>query len=301
MDTLSEKDKSDSNEKLIGTAATMISAIYFGIAPILSNNAMLEGCSALTVSMLRFLVSIPLLYLFIRIAHLDLHVTKAEIRDIALLSILGQGATTVLFFWSFNFMSTGTSTTIHFMYPACTVLGCMIFLKEKISRNKLICVILSTIGILLIYNGGGDLNMTGFVLSFASSFTYAFYSIYLEHSEARKVPSMVVIFYLNIFATVFIGLLALFTDNLTFDMTSKGWVCAVLLSLGNTFVGMFGFQIGVKRIGAQNSTMLSTVEPVTCIILGAIIFDEKIIPRIIVGTVFILAATIAIAKSVKKE
>ena len=60
-----------------------------------------------------------------------MRITRTEFAKIALITIFGYGGTAVLLFSSYNFIPSGMSTTIHFMYPVFTILGCMIFFKEN--------------------------------------------------------------------------------------------------------------------------------------------------------------------------
>ena len=289
------------NKKTFGTIACMVSAIYFGFMPFFTTMAYEDGATPMTVSTLRFVISIPVLWVIVKIRKADFKLNAVQLRDISLLATVGQGLTTVLIFTSYTLLNTGTATTIHFMYPACTILGCAIFLKERIPARKLICVILCTAGIILFYNGGGNISGLGVTLAFASSISYAFYSIYLEHSFAAKVDSFVMLFYLSIIGAVMLGLMAVFTGQLSFDFGLKGWIACTIIAVFNTCVGAYGFQIGVKYIGAQNTTMLSTLEPVTSIIVGMIAYNEGFTVKTLVGTICIIISTLIVAKSAAGE
>jgi drug/metabolite transporter (DMT)-like permease len=60
------------------------------------------------------------------------------------------------------------------------------------------------------------------------------------------------------------------------------------------FLGVSFFQIGVALIGPQKTSILSTFEPVTSIIIGALLFNELISGRTIAGFIAILASVVII-------
>lgn len=64
-----------------------------------------------------------------------MRITKTQLRDIVLITVLGYGGTTLILFSSYNYIPLGMATTIHFTYPVFTILGCVIFLHEK-SKNE---------------------------------------------------------------------------------------------------------------------------------------------------------------------
>lgn len=285
------------NKKLLGTMTTMVSAVYFGFMPLITVNAYEAGATSLMVSTLRFAIATPIVFIVLKIQHVNIRITPVQFRDIAILTIFGMAGTAALLFTSYTFLNTGTATTIHFMYPALTILGCAVFLKEKIQPLKMICVIMCAAGVLLFYNGGGDNSGIGIAIAMASSVTYSFYCIYLQNSSAGKIPALLMIFYLNIIATVSLGTLAAVTGNFTLEIETGGWIACAILSVFSTFVGVYGFTLGVKYIGAQNSTILSTLEPVTSIIVGAIAYNEGFTFKTVLGSVLILSTTVIIARA----
>jgi drug/metabolite transporter (DMT)-like permease len=62
-------------------------------------------------------------------------------------------------------------------------------------------------------------------------------------------------------------------------------------------IAIIAFFAGLKRVGPTNASMLSTFEPVTTVVLAAIVFGEEIGLMRVVGGVLILVAVILLAKS----
>ena len=74
-----------------------------------------------------------------------------------------------------------------------------------------------------------------------------------------------------------------------------------MVAIGTTFVGNFLYQQGVLVIGAQSASIISTLEPIVSIIVGAILFRERIGITGIIGAVLIITAAIVVTRIESKE
>lgn len=284
------------NTRTKGLLATMISAVFFGFIPLFVKTICAGGGNSVSAAFYRFFLSVPVLYIYLKAQGISMRVTRTEFAKIALITIFGYGGTAVLLFSSYNFIPSGMSTTIHFMYPVFTILGCMIFFKEKVSPLKLLCVALCFGGILLFYNGESGGSVLGMALSFLSGVTYAFYTIYLEKSGLQKMENLKLIFYMNTVAAAMILVMALLTAQFTLRLTPLAWGTAAFFATATSLIGVLGYQIGVKCIGPQNAAILSTFEPITSVIVGVLVYREAFSARTLLGCLCVLSAVVIVAK-----
>lgn len=284
------------NTRSKGLLATMISAVFFGFIPLFVKTICAGGGNSVSAAFYRFFLSVPVLYIYLKAQGISMRITRTEFAKIALITIFGYGGTAVLLFSSYNFIPSGMSTTIHFMYPVFTILGCMIFFKEKVSPLKLLCVALCFGGILLFYNGESGGSVLGMALSFLSGVTYAFYTIYLEKSGLQKMENLKLIFYMNTVAAAMILVMALLTAQFTLRLTPLAWGTAVFFATATSLIGVLGYQIGVKCIGPQNAAILSTFEPITSVIVGVLVYREAFSARTLLGCLCVLSAVVIVAK-----
>ncbi len=284
------------NTRTKGLLATMISAVFFGLIPLFVKTICAGGGNSVSAAFYRFFLSGPVLYIYLKAQGISMRITRTEFAKIALITIFGYGGTAVLLFSSYNFIPSGMSTTIHFMYPVFTILGCMIFFKEKVSPLKLLCVALCFGGILLFYNGESGGSVLGMALSFLSGVTYAFYTIYLEKSGLQKMENLKLIFYMNTVAAAMILVMALLTAQFTLRLTPLAWGTAVFFATATSLIGVLGYQIGVKCIGPQNAAILSTFEPITSVIVGVLVYREAFSARTLLGCLCVLSAVVIVAK-----
>jgi drug/metabolite transporter (DMT)-like permease len=291
------------NDKVRGIGATLLSAVYFGFVPLLMKTVYAGGGNSFTAAFLRFAFSIPVLFVVLKMKGVDLRITREELKHFFIITAFGYAGTTLLVFTAYNYIPTGMTTTIHFLYPTFTVAGLMIFYREKIKASKVFCVILCLIGIIMFYNGGeGHASLIGILLALCSSMTYAFYTIFLGKSEVlRDIEPMKRLFYMHIIGAMIMLAIGLISGNLNFHMTPLSWGVMALTANLTAFVGALLYQIGVKYIGAESTAMLSTFEPITSVIVGILVYGEPMTVKIFIGCAAIIASTLIIARTESKE
>lgn len=286
------------NQKAKGFALVILSAVVFGVIPVFVRSVNGCGSNSIMTSFLRFALSLIPLYIGAKSKKSDLRISKTEALKILLIAVCGFGGTSVLLFMSYNYIPSGMATTIHFVYPVFVILGSILFLKQKINPMKLLCVALCFGGILMFYSGGGDgsVEMLGLLLAFASGITYSFYIVYLDWSGLAQMEPTKMIFYMNLFASIMIGCVAMATGNFTLDIEPAGWLIALAMAVCVSFLAVRSFQLGVRLIGPQNAAILSTFEPITSLVVGVCLYKESLTLASIAGCVLILSSVIITAK-----
>lgn len=275
-------------ERLKGIAYVAISAFLFGCMPLLAKNIYLLGGNAVTLVFHRFSLALPILFILIRKDFCA--ITKEEFIKVTILSF-GLAGTPVLLYISYNYIASGTATAIHFMYPILVVLAYVIFFRQKISMVKVICIVLSTTGILLFYTNDKS-NVIGILIAFASAISFTFYIIYLDRSGLKTMPSLKLTFYLSAVSSVELFLFSSVTKTLTFNIKPLGWILTFVLVIFISIIATVLFQIGVKIIGPQRTAILSTLEPITSIVIGVIAFNEAFNIKIGMGMFFIILSVV---------
>lgn len=289
-----------------GSFLVMVSAVLFGCMPLAAKIVYQNGGNPITLTFLRNTLALPALYIIMRLNKGDCAVNRGRLAKLIILS-LGYAPTPLLLYSSYHYISSGTATTIHFIYPVFVVLGCIVFFKEPANRIKIVCVFLCTVGILLFYSPSEQGSLLGLTLAFASGITFAFYLIYLDKIGLTSMAPYALIFWLALVSAIEVGLYGLCARDLSFSMTASGWLLSLVFSLGVTVCAAVCLQTGVKMIGPQRAAILSTLEPITSILLGLLFFSEPFGIRTGFGVALILASVLVLtccdkeAKSMQSE
>lgn len=279
------------NQKVRGVVLVVFSAVIFGMAPLLTKEVFAAGGTPTELVALRPLLVLPVLWILAKRSEDNIWLSKKQLIPVFLLSSSFL-VTAVLLTNSYLYIPSGMATTLHFVYPVFVVVGSILFLREKPSPVKIICIVLCLAGILCFYTPGGAANLTGIAMAFLSGITYAFYIIYLSRSGLQKLKPFVLCFWTTLFsAALGMGFL-LATDSLHTAMTPKGWILAFFTAVLTAAVAVVAFQEGVKRVGPQQAAILSTFEPITSIVVGIIVYGDPFGVKTVAGSGSILTAVI---------
>lgn len=284
----------------MGMLFVILSAVLFGLMPLFATQIYILGGNSLTLCLHRFLFSIPFLYLIIKVKYrMSLKVTHRQLGKIAVLS-LGCAGTPLLLFQAYRYISSGMATTIHFVYPILVLLGCAVVYHEKITLHKKICAALCVLGIMGFYSPGETGALPGVVLAFLSGVTYAFYVLYYSRGGLSDISSYKLSFYLSAFSSFYVFVIGLFTGNMVLKLPLRAWILSVAFAFMVSVLATVAFQTGTKITGPQKASMLSTFEPLTSVVVGAVLLGETLTLKAAAGIVCILLAVLLLALGDRK-
>ena len=162
---------------------------------------------------------------------------------------------------SFIYSITNTSAAITLLclaaMPFFTAVLAYLFLKEKISMNVWVSIIIATIGIIIMALGNTEKNsLLGFIFGLTSSIGFSVFSVTLRWR--KETPKFTTVAIAGLFCFVFATIVILSTKQ-TFFSTSYN---SSMFSLHGTLVclGLILYSIGSKAIPAAELTLLSLTE-----------------------------------------
>jgi drug/metabolite transporter (DMT)-like permease len=141
--------------------------------------------------------------------------------------------------------------------PFFTALLAFLFLREKITLNVWISIIIATIGIAIMAIGTDNQNtMVGFIFGITSSIGFSVFSVSLRWR--KETPKFTTTAFAGLFCVIFASIMIL-TNDLVFFSSSYN---SALFSLHGTLVclGLILYSIGSKAIPAAELTLLSLTE-----------------------------------------
>ncbi len=284
-----------------GKFCLIISAVLYGVSPILAAVAYRGGINGITLTFLRSSVSVPLLLAIILADKRPLRLPKRALGSVAALGVFGGALPILLLYLSYNFISTGLATTLHFIYPIVTVVASAVIYHERMPRIMLSAVVLVTVGIFMFSDIDARSDKVGIILALLSGLFYSFYVIYIDRSGLDRLDYMVLTFYVMLIMSAATLIFGLVTDSLSFDFSPLSWSVSVVISLMVTLGAMPLFQAGIRYEGASAAGILSTVEPVTSVALGALFLGERVEAGQLMGAGMILFGVILAERGLRKK
>ena len=275
-----------------GVICALISGILFGTMPLMAKTAYTLGSNAYTVAFGRFFTGAVASGVVILIRYGTVYkLTARQLAKIAVLSVF-FAAMPCMLYGSYRYIDSGLATTLHFTYPIIVMLISVFVFKTKFSRNSMICLLMCAAGILCLCNSEGNMDGRGMFLAAGSGVVYAVYISGIDRSGLKELPVMVIIFWLSLFSAFEILLFSFPQHQLLLALPWQVWVSYTGLGLVAMVIAASLFQIGIMKCGGVKSSMLSTVEPVTGVVIGALIFQEKIAVKSTIGIILILLSVL---------
>ncbi len=284
-----------------GKLFLVLSAFFFGILPVFASVAYRGGINGVTLSFLRSFISVPVLYAMIRADKKSLHLTRKQFYAVIKLSTIGGALPIVLLYLSYNFIPTGLATTLHFVYPLVIVLLSAIIYREKMSRITLCSVLFVTIGIFMFTDLNVKASKIGIIFALLSGIFYSFYVIYIDRSGLDRMDYIVLTFYIMLIMSIAIFIFGLAVGGISFDFKPVSWSFATVISLITTLGATPLLQMGIRYEGASTAGIISSVEPITTIVIGAVFLGEIIGTGQIIGGALILFGVFLSQRNLSKS
>ncbi|MBU3204076.1 DMT family transporter [Clostridium algidicarnis] len=291
--------------KTKGIILTMLSSITFGFAFTLGPMTYgAGGSNPVTLTFLRNFLSLPFLLLIVLFLKVDLKVTKAQLKNLVILGFIGNSITTLMLNIAFANIDVGIVTPIHFTYPMFVTLACVIFFHEKLSKQKIVALIIAMSGIGCFFFSAlnsapfNSSTLIGLVLAVASGMFYAFYIIFMDKSGLKSESPFKITFYVALASSLGMFLYGNITNQLVLStLTPKSWAISTIFAFLCTVVALSLLQVGINHIGASEAAVISTFEPITSVIFGALLLGEKITLIKIIACLLIFAGVLILSFS----
>ena len=170
---------------------------------------------------------------------------------------VGLGIAMISFIYSITHTTAAITLLCLAAMPFFTALLGFLFLRERISANVWIAIILATIGIIIIALGNTQKSsLIGFVFGITSSIGFSIFSVSLRWR--KETPKFTTVAISGLFCFVTASLFIIGKDLSFFSTSYNG----TLFSLHGTLVcfGLILYSIGSKAIPAAELTLLSLTE-----------------------------------------
>ena len=283
--------------RLIGIILIAISAASFGTLAIFGRYAYNDGMNIYTVLFLRFGISASFMtvILLLRKEHFPRGRILTQLIGMGALGYVGQS---FMYLTAINYASAGLVALLLYLYPFFVAILSTIFLHEKVTRIKIIALVLALFGTALTV-GPVSGQLIGALMAITAAIIYSIYIIVgtnvMKHVTA--VQSSTVIF---ASAGAVYGLLTLL-NGVQFPATNSGWLAMLGIIIISTIIPVVTFLAGLERIGPTNAAMLSTLEPIVTVLLAAWLFGDKLLPIVMIGGGLILVAVILLTRAELKN
>ena len=288
-------------DKTKGILFALISSGTFGLIAFFSIPLLKTGMHAPSILFYRCLISVLLIGVVCLIKKTNIRISPKAAAQLLCLALL-YPLTAMGLLYSYNYISSGVATTIHFLYPVSVSCLMIIFYREKPSRNLLFAALLSLVGVaMLCWSDAGFINTTGLLAVLMTVFTYSIYIVWLNSSEIKKLKPETVTFYVMLFGSFIFAVFSYSTTGIELVSDIPSIFNLVGLALFATVISNLALVAAVKYAGSTITSILGSLEPVVATAVGIFYFGESFGWNGLFGLLIIIGAVLLVILTSKKK
>ena len=270
----------------------LLSAVAFGSIAMFAKIAYASGTSPSALLALRFLLAAAMLAPLVWIKRIPLPRGRALAGYMVMGLLYTAQAQT--YFNALLYASSGLVGLLLYIYPILVTILAILLGWEKLDRRMLILMTFACLGLAITLGGKLQGQPLGIFLALAAAVIYATYILLgnrLSHNTHPLAATVVIL----TTAACCNGTLAI-VSGATLPATPGGWLAVGAIALFCTVIAISTFLSGVKHIGASQASIISTLEPIITLAIGACVFGEKASASQLLGGAMVLIAVILLAQ-----
>lgn len=252
-----------------------------------------------TLLALRYLVSVPALFIVLRLRHALTPIKKGDWPILFAIGFTGYFASFCLQMLGINRLTGSVSSLLGAMNPIFIPILAAFFLHERITPAKIACVALSMAGVVVIVGVDGTVDASGALLMLASVFLWSTASIIIRRVSGRYDPMQIALIAI-LCALPFTGgwsFIELQSAPCSFTLES---VLAVLyMGVLGTAVTHSLWNYSLRVMDASFCSMFYPMQPLVSSILGVLFLHEAVTPGFVIGALMICCGIVAAVFSAK--
>lgn len=261
------------------------------------------GVDALTLLSLRMLLALPFYLIaawFSGKKESSIPLSKKDGYWIIALGILGYYLSSLFDFIGLQYISAGLERLILFLYPTFAVLLNTWIFKSSISKIQILALGITYAGIGIAYYaelGSIQHNEQFYFGSFMVFLCAVTYSFYLVGTGKMVVKAGATRYTAYAMLAATAGVFIHFIVQQQWEdvnMSPQLWWYGIALAIVATVIPSFMMSSGMKKIGSNNASIITSIGPVSTIIQAAVFLNEPILMEQILGTILVIFGVVLI-------
>ena len=285
------------NQRVIGTLFVFLSSTGFATVPTFTKKLYAHDTNAMGVMSVRFALATVLMFVIRAVMVRD--TPWPSLKNTAKLLLWGVCimGISLTYFIAINDIDTGLAIVLFYANPVFIVFGSWIIWKKRPSRNVLISLIFTMIGVFITVGQIGDASLSAVALVLLSAVFFTIYLLGLSHSLERTdvITSVVLVNAGGAISYWFLVVTSPGSLTSEFPHDSVAWLYIAGLVVFGTVTPILAGFAGLKRVGPSTVAVLTTLEPVLAIAAGVVFLGEHLTINRVIGASFVIGALIALS------
>ena len=252
-----------------------------------------------TLLALRYLVSVPALFIVLRLRHALTPVKKGDWPILFAIGFTGYFASFCLQMLGINRLTGSVSSLLGAMNPIFIPILAALFLHERITPAKIACVALSMAGVVVIVGVDGTVDASGALLMLASVFLWSTASIIIRRVSGRYDPMQIALIAILCALPLTGGWSLIELQSAPCSFTLESVLAVLYMGVLGTAVTHSLWNYSLRVMDASFCSMFYPMQPLVSSILGVLFLHEAVTPGFVIGALMICCGIVAAVISAK--
>lgn len=209
--------------------------------------------------------------------------------QIAVIGVLGTFLYNLFLYLGIDTLEASQAFIINYLWPIMTVLFACIILKEKMTTRKLIAIILSFVGVIVVTANGNLLNIQkssiiGALYCVIAAISYGLFSVLNKQKNYNKYVSMM-LFYLVSFI---ISLIYILCSKSNFILEGNQLIGLLWIGIFTSATAFTSWALALEKGDTAKISNLAYITPFLSLVWTALILKENLKIYSLIGLIIIV-------------
>lgn len=271
-----------------GIIYIVLGTLGFSLIPIMAQIGLSSDMTAGTLLFYRFFIA-GLLFLIYCLAT-QKRILLSNRKEYIYVIIAGciYSAQCIFFFSSFNYISSSIGEILYHCYPLFVLILANRFLAEPVTKNKVIGVILSVIGVcVVLYAPWSSAEVRGIVYVVFTALISSCYMIYTKKYTSEISTTVLTMYLCAVCSVIYLGY-SLLRGEFTLPNDIKIVLNILVLAVCSTVIGFFFFMKAISLLTVGQVSIFSLLEPIFTIVIAFVLLNVQLTGAQYIGTTIVL-------------
>jgi drug/metabolite transporter (DMT)-like permease len=262
--------------------------------PVLTKVVYRDGADPTAVLAVRFTVA-GVLLLGLAVVRRDRLPRRSQLLALLLLGAMGYALQSFCYFNALTHASAGLVALLLYTYPALVVVLSAVLSRAMPPRATAVALLVALVGTALTIGPVAGGETAGVLLGLGAALTYSVYIVVSNRWIVGLGPLAVSAVIMSAAAVVYDA--AAVVTRPTMPTSVSAWAALLAVATVCTVLSVSTFFAGLRRLGPSQTSIVSTLEPVVSVALGAAALGESLGALQLVGGALVIAAVVALARA----
>lgn len=252
--------------------------------------------SSAMIAIMRGIIGSCFLIVYMKIRKKPIRLKNAA-NEVPLVLFIGAliGVNWIFLFEAYNYTTVAIATLCYYMAPVFVIIAAVFVLGERMTVKKIISILLSVIGMILISKTGmhpesDTLDIRGILFGLLAAALYAAVILLSKKIKKMGVYERTI---LQLLSAAFVLIpYQLVTDGIVIQGTPISWGLMIFIGIVHTGIAYLLYFGSLTALPTQTVALFSYIDPVTAVLLSAFLLREPLGLSGVLGTILILGAAL---------